>query len=76
VHDDLVDRTFGAPATNIVWLTDMGCPGHDEAHVESRTPGGVLIKSIARSEVTALGDEVNEAARIEVQARRFSLRPP
>ncbi len=27
-----------------------------------------LIKSVARSEVTALGDEVNEAARIEASA--------
>ena len=29
-----------------------------------------LIKTVARSEVTALGDEVNEAARIEACASR------
>lgn len=34
------------------------------------TPYVGLIKSVARSEVTALGDEVNEAARLEASARR------
>ena len=73
VHDDLVDRTFNAPATNVVWLTDI---------TEHPTGEGKLylcaIKDVCSNRIVGYAMNDRMTAQLAVSALRnaIALRSP
>ena len=73
VHDDLVDRTFSAPATNVVWLTDI---------TEHPTGEGKLylcaIKDVCSNRIVGYSMNHRMTAALAVSALRnaIALRSP
>jgi putative transposase len=73
VHDDLVDRTFTAPATNVVWLTDI---------TEHPTGQGKLylcaIKDVCSNRIVGYSMNDRMTAQLAVSALRnaIALRSP
>ena len=73
VHDDLVDRTFRAPATNVVWLTDI---------TEHPTGEGKLylcaIKDVCSNRIVGYSMNARMTAALAVSALRnaVALRSP
>jgi len=73
VHDDLVDRTFSAPATNVVWLTDI---------TEHPTGEGKLylcaIKDVCSNRIVGYSMNARMTSELAVSALRnaIALRSP
>jgi putative transposase len=73
VHDDLVDREFTAPATNVVWLTDI---------TEHPTGEGKLylcaIKDVCSNRIVGYSIDNRMTAQLAVSALRnaIALRSP
>jgi putative transposase len=73
VHDDLVDREFNAPATNVVWLTDI---------TEHPTGDGKLyvcaIKDVCSNRIVGYSIDKRMTAQLAVSALRnaIALRAP
>jgi transposase InsO family protein len=73
VHDDLVDREFNAPATNVVWLTDI---------TEHPTGDGKLyvcaIKDVCSNRIVGYSIDKRMTAQLAVSALRnaIALRSP
>jgi putative transposase len=73
VHDDLVDRTFTAPATNMVWLTDI---------TEHPTREGKLylcaIKDVCSNRIVgyAMNDRMTASLAVSALRNAIALRSP
>jgi len=73
VHDDLVDREFSAPATNVVWLTDI---------TEHLTAEGKLylcaVKDVCSNRIVgySMGDRMTAALAVSALRNAIALRSP